>query len=61
MDFAGWLKQQEMAGTGAVYDGTKSKDFNWWGAPETAGRPAADVGKPVGVKDRKRVKKEKCE
>jgi len=27
--------QNEMAGTGAIYDGTKSPDFQWWGAPES--------------------------
>lgn len=42
--FKEWLK--EMAGTGAIYNGepaqvsnkgTKHRDYNWWGAPETAG------------------------
>jgi hypothetical protein len=32
--FKEWLKLQEMVGTSAIYDGTKSKDFNWWGCPE---------------------------
>lgn len=61
MDFAEWLKQQEMVGTGAIYDGTKSKDFNWWGAPETAGRKAKDVGKPPGEEHKKKHKKGKDE
>lgn len=28
-----------MVGTGAIYDGTKSPDFNWWGAPESMDHP----------------------
>ncbi len=28
--FKEWYR--EMAGTGAIYDGTDSPDFNWWGA-----------------------------
>lgn len=35
--FLEWLK--EMVGTSAVYDGTKSPDFNWWGAPESMIKP----------------------
>lgn len=31
--------QNEMAGTGAIYDGTKSPDFQWWGAPQSMIRP----------------------
>lgn len=26
--------KMEMCGTGAIYDGTKSPDYNWWGCPE---------------------------
>ena len=40
--FKEWLIRRqypEMVGTGAVYDGTKSPDFNWWGAPESAIKP----------------------
>ena len=35
--FKEWLKRRairEMVGTGAIYDGTKSPDFQWWGSPE---------------------------
>jgi hypothetical protein len=32
--FKQWL---EMTGTGAVYDGTKPKTFNWWGSPGSPG------------------------
>lgn len=39
MRFREWLIQLEMVGTGAVYDGTKSPDFNWWGDPGSANRP----------------------
>lgn len=48
--FKEWLKQQEMVGTGAVYDGTKSPDFNWWGDPESAHKP------PKYAKDGKDLK-----
>ena len=38
--FFEWMKKQdEMVGTGVVYDGTKSPDFNYWGAPESMGKP----------------------
>lgn len=42
MKFSEWIVRRqypEMVGTGAVYDGTKSQDFNWWGAPESAVKP----------------------
>lgn len=43
ISFKEWLVRrtgvEEMVGTGAIYDGTKSKDFNWWGAPESAVKP----------------------
>lgn len=42
MTFKEWIIRREfpeMVGTGAIYDGTKSKDFNWWGAPESAIKP----------------------
>jgi hypothetical protein len=32
ISFKQWLG--EMVGTGAIYDGTHSPDFNWWGSPE---------------------------
>tara|TARA_Y100000034_G_C6910429_1_gene424509 strand:+ start:23925 stop:24116 length:192 start_codon:yes stop_codon:yes gene_type:complete len=57
--FIGWLK--EMAGTGAVYDGTKPTDgggFNWWGA---VGDPlgVSIKGDPIKHKGKKRGKKRK--
>lgn len=39
MRFKEWIKQNEMVGTGAVYDGTESPDFNWWGDPSSANKP----------------------
>jgi hypothetical protein len=40
MDFKNWLKKHEMVGTSAIYDGSKTydkkRDWNWWGAPESA-------------------------
>ena len=35
--FKEWLK--EMVGVSAIYDGTKGKDFQWWGAPESMIKP----------------------
>lgn len=35
MTFKEWIVWREMAGTGAIYDGTKSPDFNWWGDPKS--------------------------
>lgn len=61
--FMCWLK--EMAGTGAVYDGTKPKDgdgFNWWGAVgdplgvSIKGDPIKPKGKKRGRKKRKKRK-----
>ena len=40
--FKEWLVRREfpeMVGTGAIYDGTKSKDFNWWGDPGSEIKP----------------------
>lgn len=52
--FKQWL---EMTGTGAVYDGTKPKTFNWWGAP---GTPGVSVEKgPIKTTKKKKRKKEK--
>jgi hypothetical protein len=28
-----------MVGTGAIYTGEKTSDFNWWGAPESMIKP----------------------
>lgn len=56
--FNEWLKkkmQSEMAGTGAIYDGSKSPDFNWWGAPESMGKP----NQPAHKKHHKKHKKDK--
>lgn len=39
MSFMEWLRQVEMVGTGAVYDGTSHPDFNWWGDPKSAHKP----------------------
>ena len=39
MSFKDWLKKNEMVGTGAVYDGSKGPDFNWWGDPSSAHKP----------------------
>ncbi len=39
ISFKEWIVAREMVGTGAIYDGTKNKDFNWWGAPEYAIKP----------------------
>jgi hypothetical protein len=42
MKFKEWLIRRqypEMVGTGAIYDGTKDPDFNWWGSPESAIKP----------------------
>lgn len=51
--FKKWL---EMTGTGAVYDGTKSKeDWNWWGAPGSSGVSPKD-GVPIKKKKRKKKK-----
>lgn len=50
--FTKWLEQMaaEMCGTGAIYDGTKGKDFNWWGCPESAIKPKAEKKKPAKKK-----------
>lgn len=63
-----------MAGTGAVYDGTKPKTgsgFNWWGAAGSMGTeiggeantskedPIGEKGKKHGKRKRKRTKRKK--
>lgn len=48
--FTEWLKNKmktEMAGTGAIYDGTKSPDFQWQGAPESMGKPMLPKNKKM--------------
>jgi hypothetical protein len=38
--FSNYFKLREMGGsTGAIYDGTKGKDFQWQGAPESMIKP----------------------
>ena len=57
LTFREWLLQNEMAGTGAVYDGSKGT-FNWWGA---VGQPSGKIidGWPIGTKEDKAEKKKK--
>jgi hypothetical protein len=44
LDFKLWLK--EMVGTGAIYDPkVKPVDFQWWGAPESMGKPVKKKNK----------------
>lgn len=58
--FTEWLKIREMVGTGAIYNGEKAqdskRDYNWWGAPETAGM-SQDQAKAFMNKNIKRSKK----
>lgn len=54
MKFKEWLKTNEMAGTGAIYDGSgDTEDYQWWGDPKSAGY---SMKKPKGAKKRKKEK-----
>jgi hypothetical protein len=54
MRFSEWLKANEMAGTGAIYDGSgDTEDYQWWGDPKSAGYT---MKKPKGAKKRKKKK-----
>jgi hypothetical protein len=44
--FRQWLS--EMVGTGAIWDGTKSPDFQWWGDPSSAINPKPKKKKRKG-------------
>jgi hypothetical protein len=75
ISFKEWRLKNEMVGTGAIYNGEKAtdysvgkgdlpankRDYNWWGAPETAGKTQKqahdhmekDVEKPKHHKKKK--------
>jgi hypothetical protein len=55
ISFADWKNRKliEMAGTSAVYDGTKPKTFNWWGAVGSSGK-VIDGDVPVKKKKDKK-------
>ena len=52
--FAQWRKLREMAGTGAVYDGSKPTTFNYWGAVGLPGGKVIDGEVPVKKQKRKK-------
>ena len=54
LNFKQWFN--EMVGTGAIYDGSKG-EFNWWGAPGSAGKSIS--GHPIGCKADKAKKKKR--
>ncbi len=54
MNFAEWLKANEMVGTGAIYDGSgDTEDYQWWGDPKSA---RYNMKTPKGMKKRNKEK-----
>lgn len=49
--FKKWLEFREMCGTGAIYDPKAKGEFNWWGAPGSAGKTVKE--KPIKKKNKK--------